>query len=61
MDLMVKALLAILIIAVIVLLPFLLVWAINTLAEQGGAAFQIDYNFWSWLAALIFVAFMPRK
>lgn len=35
-------------IAIIVLAPFLLIWALNTLFALG-----IEYTIWTWLASLV--------
>jgi hypothetical protein len=47
--------LAVLIVALVVLGPFIVIWAWNTLF---GAAFLIDYTFWTWVAVIILGAFI---
>jgi hypothetical protein len=42
----------------IILGPALFIWGANELMEQTGIAYQIPWNFWTWLAAL-FV--MPKS
>jgi hypothetical protein len=44
-----------LLIALIVLGPWIVIWAWNTLF---GAAHMIDYTFWTWLAVIIIGAFV---
>lgn len=41
-------LLILIVVALIVIGPLLLIWALNTLFGLG-----IDYNFWTWCAAAI--------
>jgi hypothetical protein len=37
--------------------PWLMIWAVNTLIAAGGVAnFFIPFTFWTWLAALVFMA-----
>ena len=52
----------ILVIALIVLLmilgPALFIWGLNELMEQMGVVYQIPWNFWTWLAALMV---MPKS
>ena len=46
--------LAILIATLIIFVPWLTIWAINTLVKEGGiTGFHIPLNFWTWLAAFI--------
>ncbi len=33
--------------------PALLIWAVNTFAEQAGSSFQIPFNFWTWLSGFV--------
>jgi hypothetical protein len=47
------ALIFVLAIALGVLMPLVIVWAINTLFNTG-----IPYSFWSWLAVLIMSGFL---
>lgn len=47
--------LAVLWIALIVLGPFIVIWAFNTLF---GQAHMIDYTFWTWLSVIILSAFI---
>ena len=47
--------LAVMIIALVVLGPFIVIWAWNTLF---GQAFLVDYTFWTWLAVIILGAFI---
>ena len=35
--------------------PALLIWAVNTYAEQAGTTFQVPFNFWTWLAGFVFI------
>lgn len=43
-----------LVIIMLVLGPWIFIWAINTLAHTGGAiAFTVPFTFWTWLAALL--------
>jgi len=45
---------AILIAVVIIFVPWLTIWAINTLVVAGGVTtFHIPLTFWTWLAALL--------
>lgn len=45
-----------LVIVGIIIGPALLVWSTNELLEQAGVVNQIDFNFWSWLAGVVFLA-----
>ena len=36
--------------------PAILIWSTNEMMEQAGLATQIDWNFWSWLAGVGFIA-----
>jgi hypothetical protein len=48
--------LAILIATLIIFVPWLTIWAINTLVKEGGiTGFHIPLNFWTWLAAFIII------
>jgi len=51
-------LLAIIILAIAAAIasPLIVIWALNTLFGLG-----IAYTFWTWLAALIFVAFFAAN
>ena len=53
---MIGALIIFVIIALVVLGPLLLIWALNTLFGLG-----IDYNFWTWCAALILGAAIKAR
>jgi hypothetical protein len=46
------------IVLAIILGPALFIWGVNELLEQMKVAYQIPWNFWTWLAAL-FV--MPKS
>jgi hypothetical protein len=45
---------AVLLIALVVLGPFIVIWAWN---ELFGAMHMIDYTFWTWLSVIILGAF----
>ena len=45
-----------LIIALIILAPFALIWALNTLFALG-----IPYTFWTWLASLVISAIFGKS
>lgn len=45
-----------LIIAAVCLGPMLFLWAINTLAELGGATFYINHSVWSYFVSIILIA-----
>jgi hypothetical protein len=47
--------LVLMIVALIILGPFIVIWAWNTLF---GAAFLIEYTFWTWVAVIILGAFI---
>jgi hypothetical protein len=43
--------------------PWCMIWAINTLVAAGGVTtFVIEFNFWTWLAALLLggLAIIPK-
>jgi len=45
---------AVLIATLFIFIPWLTIWAINTLVTAGGVVgFHIPLNFWTWLAALL--------
>lgn len=45
---------AALIAALFIFVPWLTIWAINTLVTAGGVVgFHIPLTFWTWLAALL--------
>jgi len=46
---------AMLLIAIVVLGPFIVIWAFNTVF---GAVHTIDYTIWTWLAMIILGAFI---
>lgn len=46
---------AVLLIALVILGPFIVIWAFNTLF---GSVHTIDYTFWTWLAVIILGAFI---
>lgn len=46
-------------IVLMVLSPFALIWGVNELAEQSKTAFELPYNFWTWLSCLA-IAFVLR-
>lgn len=33
--------------------PILMLWAINSLAEAGGASFYIEHNLWNYFVAFV--------
>lgn len=45
----------VLVIALIILSPFAVIWAWNTLF---GGVHYVDYTFWTWLAVIVMGAFM---
>lgn len=45
-----------LIIALFLVAPFLFIWSINTLLEQGGSTYHITHGFWSYLASYVMLA-----
>ena len=45
----------VLIIAVICSFPVLFVWSINSLAEAGGADFEIKHSMWNYFVAIVFL------
>lgn len=47
--------LAIMLIVLVVLGPFIVIWAFNTLF---GSVHAIDYTFWTWLSVIILGAFI---
>ena len=47
---------AILVVAVICIVPFITLWTINTMAELGGADFYIAHDLFSYFVAFVFVA-----
>jgi hypothetical protein len=47
--------LAVLLIALVILGPFIVIWAFNTLF---GSLYMIDYTFWTWLSVIILGAFI---
>jgi hypothetical protein len=47
------ALIFVLAVALGILMPFVIIWAMNTLFNAG-----ISYSFWSWLAILIMTGFL---
>jgi hypothetical protein len=47
------ALIFILAVALGILMPFVIIWAMNTLFDAG-----ISYSFWSWLAVLIMSGYL---
>jgi hypothetical protein len=47
--------LALLLIALVVLGPFIVIWAFNTLF---GSVHTIDYTFWTWLSVIVLGAFI---
>lgn len=53
-----SALSAVIVSALIIigLCPFLLIWGINELSEQGGLSFELPYNFWTWLSCIAIAA-----
>lgn len=40
------------VICFVLLVPFIFIWAVNELSEQGGLSFELPYNFWTWLSTL---------
>ncbi len=43
--------------------PWCMIWAINTLVAAGGVTtFVIEFNFWTWLAAMLLggLAIIPK-
>lgn len=46
------------VICLLLVVPFLSIWAINTLAEQGGSEFYIQHGFWSYLAVFTIMMIM---
>jgi hypothetical protein len=47
--------LVVLLIALVILGPFIVIWAFNTLF---GSLHMIDYTFWTWLSVIILGAFI---
>jgi hypothetical protein len=47
--------LVVLLIALVILGPFIVIWAFNTLF---GSMHMIDYTFWTWLSVIILGAFI---
>lgn len=47
--------LAALLICIVILGPFIVIWAWNTLF---GSLHAVDYTFWTWLAVIIMGAFI---
>lgn len=41
--------------------PALLIWAVNTYAEQAGSTFQVPFNFWTWLAGFVFILLLKSS
>ena len=33
--------------------PILMLWAVNSLAEAGGASFYIEHNIWNYFVAFV--------
>lgn len=42
-----------LVLALMVLAPFLAVWVVNSLAEAGGAAFRLEHTAWTYFLAFV--------
>lgn len=51
------ALIGVIIIVVAIFLPFATIWSLNTLFP----VLAIPYNFWTWLAMIIFYGFFKTK
>jgi len=49
------------VIAVVCLVPFVAIWAVNTLAEIGGATFYIPHGVYSYFVMFVFVAMFRGK
>lgn len=48
-----KGLLILIVVALVALGPLAFIWALNTLFGLG-----IAYNFWTWLAVIVFLMFL---
>jgi len=51
----------VLIIAVILIVPVLFLWSVNSLAEAGGSQFYINHTLWNYFLALVFVGIIRGK
>ena len=46
------------VILIILVLPFIFIWAINTLITAGGIPFHIEGTFINWFAAFLIIALL---
>jgi hypothetical protein len=49
---------AALVLAVLAIAPALFLWAVNSLAEAGGADFYIQHSFWNYLVSLVLLVLL---
>ena len=47
-------LIALLILAVMLVMPIFLVWLVNSIAKAGGADFYLQHNAWNYVLTLLF-------
>ena len=52
---------AVIVLVMITILAALLVWAVNEILEQAGLAYQIAWNFWSWLSGLVLLMLLGAR
>ena len=45
-----------LILAVICIVPALMVWTINSIAESGGSSFYLEHSLWNYFLTILFVS-----
>ena len=55
------ALVAVIVLLVLCIAPFLGIWAVNTILEQSGVATQIPHNGWTYLATIVFLVVMKSN
>lgn len=49
------ALVIVFVVGLFLLGPAILIWSVNTLANEAGLAFFIPFNFWTWLAGFCLI------
>ena len=47
-----------LVVLLLIIVPVIFLWCINSLAEAGGSSFYINHNVWNYFVSFVFIALL---